>query len=518
MGWKDGEPLKLQMFTAADFKGAITDSLDEPGKKPWENEGKLTKFMDTSKSETIPSPRDDNWANDTIYFLLTDRFEDGDKTNNSDTQPGNLKRFQGGDLQGLINKLDYIKNLGVTAIWITPVVENMAEFFDADGYHGYWPMDFFKVDPHIGNMEKYKEFVNKAHERGMKVIFDIPLNHVAWEHPFTKDPSKKDWFHKIGDIKDWNDPYQLENGSISGLPDLAQENPEVYKYLLDVCKFWAKETGIDGYRLDAVIHVNREFWKKLSDDLRKELGPDFLLLGEVFHGDPKRIHPYQTDGLTSIMDMSLYFTIAEVFAHDYSMRVLADRMHELEATFEDPSIMGAFIDNHDFHRFITLAGNNGREKMKLALAFLLTVNRMPIIYYGTEATLDGTDPQLGHGDPENRKMMQFGKDPDMEQYIKTLIATRNNNEALKNGTFAEMYRDDQVFAYARVYRDKEAVIILNNSYQDQTREVPIITESSLKNGDKLKDVLTGREFTVIDGRIKANIHRKQPLILIPEKG
>ncbi len=517
MGWKDGQPLKLQVFTAKDFVTQVADSLDEPSKKPWVNKGKLTRYVDTSHPNSLHPQRDGNWADDIIYFILTDRFEDGDKSNNFDVDKTDLRRYQGGDIQGIIDKMDYIKDLGVTTIWITPVFDNQTDFVNSSGYHGYWPINFFKVDEHLGDIKKFKEMVDLAHKKGLKVILDVPLNHVAWEHPFAKDPSKYDWFHHIGDIKDWNDPYQLENGSLYGLPDLAQENPKVYKYLLDVSKFWIKETNVDGFRLDAVMHIPRWFWDKYTADIKKFAGPDFLMIGEVFHGDPKKVAPYQREGMTSLFDMPLYFTIRDTFAYDGSMRDLAKRVQELEATYENPSMMAALIDNHDTSRFITLAGNNGREKLKLALAFLLTINRIPAIYYGTEAAMEGHEEKLGLYPPENRAMMQFGKDPDMEKYLKKLIRIRNNSIALKDGAILEMWQDKDVYAFTRIHPDEEVIVALNNSYTDQYREIPIRKESELKNGDVLKDALTGKKYVITDGKIKITLGRKQPAILIPEK-
>lgn len=516
-GWKDGEPLKLQVFTAKDFVKKVTDSLDEPSKKPWANEGKMTRFMDTSRPTSLDPGRDDNWADDIIYFLLTDRFEDGDKSNNMDVDKNDLRRYQGGDIQGIINKMDYIKSLGVSTIWLTPVFDNQTDFVNSSGYHGYWPIDLYKVDEHQGDMKKFKEMVDIAHKKGLKVILDIPLNHVAWEHPFTKDPKKHDWFHHIGDIEDWNDPHQIENGSMYGLPDLAQENPEVYKYLLDMSKYWIKETNVDGFRLDAVMHVPRKFWDKYTEDIKKFAGPDFIMVGEVFHGDPNRLAPYQSEGMPSLFDMPLYFTIRDTFAHDDSMRNLADRVQQLEAKYENPSMMAAIIDNHDTNRFMTEAGNNAREKTKLALAFLLTINRIPAIYYGTEAAMEGHEEKMGLYPPENRAMMQFGGDPEMEKYMKNLIRVRNNSLALKEGALLEMWRDNDIYAFSRMHPDEEVIVALNNSYQDQHREIPLRKESALKNGDILKDIISGREITIQNNKIKLNLGRKQPAVLIPKK-
>ncbi|MCE1248224.1 MAG: hypothetical protein LWY06_16410 [Firmicutes bacterium] len=514
MGWKDGQPISLQAFTAKDFIHQVTDSLDEPGKKPWENGGKLTNFLDTANPQSLKPKRDDNFTDDVIYFVLTDRFEDGDPTNNSKVDKSDLKKWHGGDFQGLINKMDYIKELGVSTLWITPATESQEEFVDSAGYHGYWPVDFYKVDKHLGDMNKMKELVQTAHDKGIKVLLDVPLNHVAWGHPWRNDPSKADWFHKIGDIQNWNDPYQMENGSMYGLPDLAQENNEVYKYLVDNCKYWIDQTGIDGFRLDAVQHVPRWFWDKFSGDIKAHAGPDFYMVGEAFTGDANKIASYQNDGMPGLFDMPLYFTTKEVFANDGSMKWIAGKLEELNNTYDNPNAMGAIIDNHDTHRFLTSAGANGKEKMKLALSFLMTINRIPTIYYGTEQSMDGHQEEMGRFGPENRADMQFGKDPDMQAHFTKLATVRNNCAALREGNLLEMWRDDQVFAFDRYLPDEEAVVVLNNSYDNQYREIPMRAESNLKNGTVMKDALTGTEYTINDGKLKLNLQRKQPLVLV----
>ncbi|MCD4782341.1 MAG: cyclomaltodextrinase C-terminal domain-containing protein [Candidatus Eremiobacteraeota bacterium] len=518
MGWKDGEPLKLNVFTTKDFVKQVTDSLDEPSKKPWVNDGNMTHYMDTSNPQSIRPKRDDNWADDIIYFLLTDRFEDGDTNNNMGVDKDNLVKYHGGDLQGVINRMDYMKDLGVSTIWVTPVFDSQDEFIDSAGYHGYWPVDLQKVDEHLGDKAKFKEMVDLAHKKDMKVILDVPLNHVAWEHPFWKDPKKQDWFHHIGDIEDWNDPHQIENGSMYGLPDLAQENPEVYDYLIDTCKSWIDDSGVDGFRLDAVMHVNRSFWDKFSKDIKEHAGPDFYMVGEVFHGDPKKVGAYQSDGMPGMFDMPLYFTSKEVFAHDGSMKSLAYKMSELEASYENPSMMAAFLDNHDTARFLTEAGHNGREKLKLALAFLMSINRIPVIYYGTEQSMEGREEHMGSHGPENRADMQFGKDPDMQAYFTQLAKARANSPALREGALLEMWRDDKVYAYSRLHTDDEAIVVLNNSYDDQYREIPLRKESEITNGTVMKDVVTGQEYTIQDSKLKVRLRRKQPLVLVKKDG
>ncbi len=514
-GWKDGEPLQLQPFSTKDFAKKVTDSLDMPGGKQWDN-GKLSAFLDTLKEQGFDpnTPRPvDKWRNDIIYFLMTDRFADGDKTNNMDVNKDHPKMYHGGDLQGVIDNLDYIKDTGATAIWITPPMKNQTEFFDTQGYHGYWPLDFYDTDKHVGSMEKFDELIDKAHSKGMKIVLDIPLNHVAWEHELYKDGKHDDWFHHIGDIKDFDDPYQAENGSLFGLPDLAQEKPEVYDYLLKASKFWV-DKGIDGFRLDAVKNVGKDFWNKFSHEIHDYAGDDFYLVGECFDGEPNKLNQYQHNDMDGLFDYPLHFTMVDTFAKDGSMRNLANRLAECDSKYDHPETMSVFLDNHDTPRFLHEA-NGDKNKLKIALAFAMTTNRIPTIYYGTEVAMDGGCDIMG--DIQNRNDMEWNKDPEMLSYYKTLTSARQNNEALRTGRQLEMWQDDKVLAYGRISENQEAVVVLNNGYEKAERDIPIHADSSIKDGTVLKDAITGEKVVVKDGKIHASIDPKRAGIFIPVK-
>jgi alpha-amylase len=532
-GWKDGEPLQLQPFTTKDFTKKVIDTIDEPSQKPWNREGKLSGTVDTGApsaapaeqvkegkahalpsappSAPTPSETKKDWRDESIYFVLTDRFDDADPTNNQGVDKTNLKRYHGGDLQGVINKLDYIKDLGMTSVWVTPTMLNQKEFFDSDGYHGYWPIDFFQTDPHVGSMDKFKELISKAHEKGLKVILDIPLNHTAWAHPFVKDPQKYDWFHHIGDIKDWDDPYQAENGSLFGLPDLAQEKPEVEKYLIDAAKFWI-DTGIDGFRLDAVKNVPLSFWSKFDREVHKYAGEKFFLVGEYFDGNPAKLAKIQREDMTSLFDYPLYFNMKDVFINDGSMRNLAGAVAAGNNEYPHPEMMSCFLDNHDTPRFLTLVKGN-KDKYKMALAFQMTLNRIPQVYYGDEVGMEGSCDIMG--DLSNRKDMEWNKDPEILKYFKQLTSLRNNNPALSHGEMKEMWQDDKIYAYSRMVPDQEAIVVLNNGHDGQERDIPLRAESHLKNGTVLKDMLTGETVKVENGKIHARLNGKMARIFLP---
>ena len=190
-------------------------------------------------------------SSDLIYFLMTDRFSNGDPTNDQNVRPADPQAYHGGDFQGIINKLDYIKDLGFTTIWISPVVQNQV-----GGYHGYWATDFYKTNEHFGSMAELRSLVDQAHAKGIKVIVDLVVNHTGQLHPWVGEAQYQNWFHPRKNIANYSDQREVENGWLASLPDLNQENPEVKQYLINMAKWWIEETGIDGYRLDTVKHVS----------------------------------------------------------------------------------------------------------------------------------------------------------------------------------------------------------------------------------------------------------------------
>lgn len=517
-GWKDGDPLKLQAFTKKDMSDKVTDSLDLPESKPWMKDGKLTAYFDTGAPPPVIEPPDQkDWSKEIIYQIMTDRFRDGDPNNNNMVDKKDPKMYQGGDLQGIIDKMDYIKDLGVTTLWISPTMKNQDLFVSLEGekftgYHYYWPVDLYKMDDHQGSFEKFDELLKVCHDNGLKVLLDIPLNHTAFEHPFTKDPNKKDWFHHNGDVKDWENDWQQENCSLFGLPDWNTENPDVKKYLLDVSKFWI-DKGIDGFRLDAVRSIPRPFWNEYCREIHKYAGDDFLLIGEYFHGDTTKVAPYQRNDMNSEFDYPLYFHLERVFGEGESMKSLAAVVEKGNSEYEHPEMMSVFADNHDKTRLMTQVKGD-KDKFKLALDFVMTVNRIPSIYYGTETGMDGGHP---HWNIENRKMMEFDKNPDILEHFKTLTSLRNNSPALQSGKLHEMWVDDQVYAYSRMQPDDEAIVVMNNSGQGQRRDIPLRAESQLKDGTVLKDVLTGEKIKVQNHRINADVRAKSARIFVKDE-
>jgi alpha-amylase len=220
------------------------------------------------------------WPDESIYFIMVDRFGNGDKSNDDLVNPDDPKAWHGGDLQGVIDQLDYIKSMGFTAIWLTPIVKNAG-----NDYHGYGAIDFFDTDPHFGTVAKAKELVDKAHAKGLKVIWDVVVNHTGPRSPLVVE--HPDWFHPKAGISDWNDDQEVQNGWLYDLPDFDQSVPAVRDYILQYSRFWIEKTGVDGFRLDTVKHVSPDFFTWYSRELQ-QIKPGFWLIGEVFDKIPDR--------------------------------------------------------------------------------------------------------------------------------------------------------------------------------------------------------------------------------------
>ncbi|EOD00789.1 alpha-amylase family glycosyl hydrolase [Caldisalinibacter kiritimatiensis] len=438
--------------------------------------------------------------NDLIYFIMTDRFNDGDTSNNNfnDVNKNNPRAYHGGDIKGVIEKLDYIKSLGATAIWLTPVMKNQPY-----GYHGYWITDFYSVDPHLGTLEDLKTLVKEAHKRDIKVILDHVVNHTGYKSPWLKDNEKKDWFHPKLEITNWADQEQVENGWLAGLPDLNQDNPEVKKYLFKNALWWIEQTGIDGMRLDTVKHVDKEFWNEFAHTIKSKY-PDFYLLGEVWSDSTGYLELYHQLGIDGVTNYSMYKGITNTFKRFGKTTSLIHAI-EKEYRFSDPNINGLFIDNHDNTRFVTLAGEYGQQYLKQALTFIMTYPAIPIIYYGTEIGMEGGN------DPDNRRDMKWDKVESSEilKFYRNLVKLRNTNEALKSDKFELLDHDSYFMSYIRENNGESVIVVMN--VQNKKKEVTV----NIPTDNKVyKNYLTNETYNVESGKISLTLKPLDILILV----
>lgn len=446
---------------------------------------------------------DRTWSDERIYFILIDRFRNGNPENDHDVNPADPWGWHGGDIDGIIEKLDYIRDLGFTAIWITPHVQNAGK-----DYHGYGAVDFFTTDPHFGTNETVKRLVREAHRRRIKVLFDIVVNHTGPQHPLVQE--HPDWFHPRRPIRNWGDPVEVQEGWLFDLPDFDQSKPEVREYILSYSRFWLEETGVDGFRLDTVKHVPPEFWTWYIGELQK-VKPDFWAIGEVWSEAPWELAIYQEAGVPAVLNFPVSLAARKVFAADGSMEQLAGTIASVMAQLPDPQQTGAFIDNHDMERFVTLAEwDRPLERLRLALTFLFTQPSIPIVYYGTEIAMPGGP------DPYNRDDFPWGEEERSElvPFIRDLNALRERHPALRRGTFQDLLVDRWHYAYGRVHEGDVAVVVLNNHGQEAFSEPVPVTDLGLADGTVLEDWLSGQRVTVTGGVIRPEVPPKAGAVFV----
>ncbi|WP_181349169.1 alpha-amylase family glycosyl hydrolase [Thalassobacillus sp. CUG 92003] len=446
------------------------------------------------------------WQDESIYFTMVDRFMNGDFSNDQDADPNDPKAFQGGDLKGVIEKLDYIKDMGFTTIWLTPIMDN-----GPGGYHGYWIEDFKSVDEHFGTLEDAKRLVEEAHERDMKVIFDFVVNHTGNEHPWLDDPEKENWYHEEKRIMGESQE-TLENGWLAGLPDLNTENEEVKNYLFDAAEFWIEETGVDGFRLDTVKHVPKSFWADFSNHV-KSIDEDFFLLGEVWSENSDYIAGYEEAGIDGFVNYPFYEQASQIFSESgkQSLNPLYNVWERNNDAFSNPHLMGNFLDNHDNKRFTRRAIENDQNpvtRWKLGLTYMFTSPGIPIVYYGSEVPLDGGE------DPDNRRMMNFkAGDQDLNQRLDKLNAMRDQYPALTRGAFEQLYDDEGMTVFKRSLDHQTLVVAINNDQSTRTAEL-----ESLPNDHQLRGLLhDGLVRSQSDGTYKLSLEREQADVFLLEE-
>jgi glycosidase len=506
-GWSDSEPLHISAFTLNPEKdGGIFDGVQARSDRP-----SSEKFF--------------RWEGKTIYQVMTDRFHNGDTTNDQGTFPEDPNRYHGGDWQGVIDKMDYLKDLGVDVVWISAPYENDRDFFGSDGYHGYWPKNFSKSEPSFGSKEKLKELVSEAHERGMKVMLDVVVNHTGYNHPAVRDPEFRDWFNQENSANVLSDYYR-EKSPLLGLPDLNSENEDVTNFLVQTHKDWLKETGVDAFRVDAIRRVPTTFMQKFDSQVR-EGREDFLSLGEVFYDNIHALAQIQHRAQDSLFDFPLMQAIKNVFGGvpGISLKERIERFQETRGhnvgqalkdlirretpmtalssvlahdhAYENPRLLSTILDNHDTNRFLTDAGGD-KTSLKQAAAFIFGVRGMPSIYYGTESGHEGL---LG----DNRKDMKFHADPDLHQHFSELIHLRKSSEPLQLGSQVELLAEDESYAFTRVLPDEEVVVLFNNAEQAQVLKVPM-EESQAGDGEMLRTMLgEERTYQVKDGFLEVEM-------------
>lgn len=506
---------------------------------------------------------------DVLYLIMTDRFANGDTANDNPTaSPGLLNRtkprdYHGGDFQGVLNRLPYLRDLGVTALWLTPWYDNVnhantkekytrdnqrsAKGIASTDYHGYGAVDFYGVEERFGDMTKLRELVSTAQAAGFKVVQDQVANHTGPYHPWVKNSPTPTWFNgtaenhldnswQIWTIAATNPPADklkstLEGWFINILPDLNQNDPETATYLIQNSLWWIGMTGLDVVRQDTLPYVPRSYWAQWTAALKKEY-PHLTILGELWDAKPELVAFFQggrkqfdgvDSGVETLFDFPLYYAMRDVFAKRQSMTKLPQTL-AADTNYVDPSNLVTFLGLHDTSRFMSESGAT-IEGLQLAFTYLLTTRGTPLIYYGDEIALPGG------GDPDNRRDFPGGWAEDQRNafesagrtsneervhaHVKKLLALRRELEPLRRGKLVQLNSDQHTSAFARVTKDTGVVVAFNNSDQTQTIHTPLV--APLLGQKELFDRLTGcQAVPVTAGTITLTLPARSAAILTTE--
>ena len=481
---------------------------------------------------------------DVLYMLMPDRFASGRNIPKPmkglnpyvvDRSKPSLRH--GGDLEGVRQHLDYFNQLGVTALWFTPVLENNSPDMNSQStYHGYATTNYYRVDPRFGTNEDYARLVAEAHAKGLKVVMDMIFNHCGYDHPWVKDMPSKDWFNtpewmKKGDsyylqtsykLTPVLDPYAskvdkretVDGWFVRSMPDLNQKNPHVMTYLIQNSEWWIETVGIDGIRMDTYPYADRKAMSQWMKILNEEY-PNFNTVGETWVTEPAYTAAWQKDSklskvnsyLKTVMDFSFYdkINLAKHEETDAWWKGLNRIYNSLcyDYLYENPSSVMAFIENHDTDRFL----ENGKDTLALkqALALLLTSNRIPQLYYGTEVLMNGTKevtdgnvrcdfPGGFAGDKHNAFTAEGRTKAEnaMFNWLSKLLKWRRNNMVITKGKQIQFIPYKGVYVIARQWNNQTILTILNGTSQPVTLPLDRYAEV-IGNHQEAKDVISGRK-------------------------
>jgi glycosidase len=473
----------------------------------------------------VPSP---DWRDQVIYFVMTDRFADGDPRNNDQGvggyDPKRADRYNGGDLAGIRQRLDYIQGLGATAVWITP--PNRNQWFDPMlgyyGYHGYWAQHFKQVDPHVGTLQEYRRLSDALHRRGLYLVQDIVVNHVGnyFDYPggwdprdptrhYTPNPRSRptpaptQWPFSLNDprraadrkagIYHWTPPLvdvsNAENEQtyqMSGLDDLATRNPVVRRALRDSFGYWVREVGVDAFRVDTAFYVEPEFFEDflyardrrapgLAEVARRTGRQDFLVFGEGFGIDrpgeerlARRIESYVTGPagerrMSGMLNFPLYGALQDVFARGRPAAELGDRIERMLRVHRDIHRMPTFIDNHDVDRW--LAGGSPAS-MKQALLALMTLPGIPVLYYGTEQGFTEQRAAMFAAGQGSGGRDRYDTQSELYRYTASAVALRRANPVFSRGTPVVLQASASgpgVVAWQTEHEGASALVVFNTA-------------------------------------------------------
>ncbi len=485
---------KLSVMSPKETMAPLTEQVQFPAILEFDHEGeadavayavpyiteRLGKLLDDflrSQGGAAPPAQQSQAKGDLIYFALVDRFANGDPRNDGDVDPNDPQAWHGGDLQGLTSKLDYLQALGVRTIWLSPVFQSRRQPFGGyAAFHGYWVQDPERIDTHFGGEQALAELSTQLHRRGMHLLLDMVVNHVSFDSPLLAQ--HPEWFHHKGGITDWDSQEEVQTHDVHGLPDLAQERPEVFDYLVGASRKLISAAHPDGFRLDAVKHVPIDFWRRYNARLRELGGEGFITLGEMFDGRPEVLAEVQRQGgFSHIFDFATAFALRDVFCGNAPLSRLAQVLFE-DREYDDPSRLVTFVDNHDMPRILSAcAGDVAATERALSAQFVL--RGTPALTYGTEAGL------AGKGEPQNRGDMRFGAsgNPELFAHIQALAALRAAHPALAAGTTTVLSLSSGALVLMRELGDEALVVAMSSAKEPQSLRLSMLAGCSAHKVD-----------------------------------
>lgn len=478
---------------------------------------------------------------DVIYLIMPDRFSDGDTANDKPAGGENTfdrnrpKAWHGGDLKGIRERLPYLKQLGVTALWLTPFWKNdwLADDFS---YHGYHVTDFYAVDEHLGSMRDVQDLAAAAHQQGIKLVIDYVVNHTGPHHPWAGAPPTATWLHgspqqhlqPAYDFAPLVDPHALPRDSrhvLEGwfaekLPDLNPDDPLLATYLLQNAEWWMEAAGADALRLDTFPYSPRRFWSGWHAGLFRAY-PHTTTIAEAWSTDPFITSFFaggrkQFDGIdsgaTTVFDFPLFGAIREVVLRGAPARMLVDVL-EHDALYPHPELLVTFIGNHDTRRFMS-DDNGSPQRLKAAFALLLTMRGIPQIYSGDEIAMPGGD------DPDNRRDFPGGFPGDQRNaftpegrtgteqntlaYVQSLLRLRREHPALRGGRQWHLAADDKFYAFLRESGDDRVLVVFNSSAAP--RHIGLqLGDTSLARAREFRPLLGSAPVSAVNGQLEADV-------------
>jgi glycosidase len=405
------------------------------------------------------------WAKGTVgYQIFPERYSNGDPDNDPEVVEKwsglpSRTNFFGGDLRGIINKFNYIKDLNIGVIYLTPI-------FYAPSNHKYDTIDYFTIDLSFGKIEDLRKLVKLCHDNDIKLVLDGVFNHIGYySHQFQDVINKGrasrywDWFYIYGENIDTDIVNYECVGYYKWMPKLNYSSKEVREYFLNVGEYWIKEAGIDGWRLDVADEVDFTFWQEFRKRI-KSIDKNILLIGETWKNG---IDMLRGDELDTIMNYRFRDAVIDYFAErTIGNKTFADRIESIlfDYPYAAHNILYNLLDSHDTARFLTICKGD-LNKLKLAVAFQMTFPGMPFVYYGDEIGM------AGDTDPDCRRTMSWdSSNNEILEFYKKIINLRSCSNALKYGGFKHINTNSEIYSFIRAYEDEAAIVLINNSEKD----------------------------------------------------